>query len=95
MIQRFWKRQPRSSTSIRVFGKGNAVDFALSADEKTSLLARSRKRASLLAVSAIPAHIEHEYERRSWVYLAAWHVRCAKAFDRCPCRDGIQHYLMV
>jgi hypothetical protein len=37
VIQRFWRRQPRSSTSFRVFGKGNPVDFALSADEKTSL----------------------------------------------------------
>lgn len=37
VMQRFWKRQSRSSTSIRVFGKGDPVDFALSADEKTSL----------------------------------------------------------
>jgi hypothetical protein len=48
-------------------------DFVLSADEKSSIQARPRKHHSLPPAPALPARIEHEYERKgAWVYLAAW-----------------------
>jgi len=51
-------------------------DCVLSADEKTSIQARSRCHASLPPVPGYPAYIEHEYERAgALAYLAAWDVR--------------------
>jgi hypothetical protein len=68
-------------------------DFVLSADEKPSIQARRRKHPSLPPAPAIPARIEHEYERKgAWVYLAAWDLRRAKIFGRCAGRNGIQHF---
>ena len=68
-------------------------DFVLCADEKPSIQARRRKHPSLPPAPALPARIEHEYERQgAWVYLAAWDVRRAKIFGRCAHRNGIQHF---
>ena len=48
---------------------------------------------SLPPAPALPARIEHEYERKgAWVYLAAWDVRRAKIFGRCAPRNGSQHF---
>jgi len=68
-------------------------DFVLSADEKPSIQARRRKHPSLPPSPAIPARVEHEYERKgAWVYLAAWDVRRAKIFGRCAHRNGMQPF---
>jgi hypothetical protein len=43
-------------------------DFVLCADEKPSIQARRRKHPSLPPAPALPARIEHEYERKgAWV----------------------------
>src|SRR5215470_9261905 len=82
LYQGLWQGQPLGPT-----------DFVLSADEKPSIQARRRKHPSLSPGPAIPARIEHEYERKgAWVYLAAWDVRRAKIFSRCVSRNGIQHF---
>ena len=48
---------------------------------------------SLPPAPALPARIEHEYERNgAWVYLTAWDVRRARFFGRCAHRNGMQHF---
>ena len=79
LYQGFWDGQPLG-----------ARDFVLSADEKTSIQARSRIHASMPPAPGRPARIEHEYERRgAWAYLAAWDVHRAKVFGRCEATTGI------
>ena len=64
--------------------------FVLSADEKTSIQARSRLHAPQPPRSHRPMKVEHEYERKgAWAYLAAWDVRRAKVFGRCEAKSGI------
>jgi DDE superfamily endonuclease len=66
------------------------TDYVLSADEKTSIQARSRKHHSLPTQAGVPMRIESEYHRRgAWVYLAAWDVHRAKVFGRCELENGI------
>jgi hypothetical protein len=65
-------------------------EFVLSADEKTSVQARSRKAESLPTQPGRPMKIEHEYERLgAWAYLAALDVHWAKLFGRCEAKTGI------
>jgi hypothetical protein len=65
-------------------------EFVLSADEKTSIQARSRKAHSLPTQSHRPMKIEHEYKRLgAWAYLAALDVHRAKLFGRCEAKTGI------
>ncbi len=65
-------------------------EFVLSADEKTSIQARSRKAESLAPQPGQPMKVEHEYERMgAWAYLAAWDVHRAKLFGRCEAKTGI------
>ena len=64
-------------------------EFVLSADEKTSIQARSRKAESLPTQSHRPMKIEHEYKRLgAWAYLAALDVHRAKLFGRCEAKSG-------
>ena len=73
LYQRVWKG--------RRLGAG---EFVISADEKTSIQARSRKHPSLPTQPGVPMRIEHEYKRMgAWAYLAALDVHRAKVFGRC------------
>lgn len=68
-------------------------EFVLSADEKTSIQARRRKRASLPPRPGSAMKIEHEYKRcGAWAYLAALDVHRAKLFGRCESRSGIEPF---
>ena len=65
-------------------------DFVVSADEKTSIQARSRCHPSTPPTASRPMRVEHEYERRgALAYLAAWDVHRAKIFGRCETTTGI------
>jgi transposase len=78
LYQRIWKGR-----------KLSAHEFVLSADEKTSIQARSRKSKSLPPQPDQPMKMEHEYERLgAWVYLAALDVHRAKLFGRCEAKSG-------
>lgn len=56
-------------------------EFAICADEKTSIQARRRKQPTLPAAAGRPLRVEHEYFREgAWTYLAAWDVHRAKLF---------------
>lgn len=66
------------------------ADCVLSADEKTSIQARSRIHATLAPGPGRPMRVEHEYERKgAWAYIAAWDVRRAKIHGRCEKKTGI------
>jgi len=70
-----------------------AGDYVISADEKTSLQARSRKHATLPAEPEKLMRVEHEYARRgALAYLGAWDVRRAKLFGRCETKTGIKPF---
>jgi len=65
-------------------------EFVLSADEKTSIQARSRKHRTLPTQPGSVMKLEHEYKRcGAWAYLAALDVHRAKLFGRCERRNGI------
>ena len=79
LYQRLWKGR-----------KLGPQEFVLSADEKTSIQARSRKAGSLPPQPRRPMKIEHEYKRLgAWAYLAALDVHRAKLFGRCEAKTGI------
>jgi transposase len=68
-------------------------EYVISADEKTSIQARSRKHAVIAPGQAESMRVEHEYERKgSLAYLAAWDVRRAKLFGRCEVKSGIKAF---
>ena len=63
------------------------------ADEKPSIQARRRLHATLPAAPGDGQRVEHEYERKGALcYLAAWDARCARIFDRCEPKDGIEPF---
>ena len=65
-------------------------EFVLSADEKTSIQARSRRHVTLPTAPHTPMKVEHEYKRcGAWAYLAALDVHRAKVFRRCEKKSGI------
>lgn len=65
-------------------------DYVISADEKTSIQARSRTHATEPARMGQPMRVEHEYQRAgALVYLAAWDVNAARLFGRCEPMSGI------
>ena len=65
-------------------------EFVLSADEKTSIQARSRRHVTLPTAPSTPMKVEHEYKRcGAWAYLAALDVHRAKVFGRCEKKSGI------
>lgn len=73
--------------------KLGADEFVLSADEKTSVQARSRKAESLPPRPGQPMKVEHEYKRMgAWAYLAVRDVHRAKLFGRCEAKTGIASF---
>ena len=67
-----------------------AGDYVLSADEKTSVQARSRIHPTAAPGSGRLMRVEHTYARAgALAYLAAWDVRRAKLFGRCEPKSGI------
>lgn len=65
-------------------------DYIISADEKTSIQARSRRHVSQPPRPGTAQRVEHEYTRGgALAYLAAWDVRRAKVFGRCEAKSGI------
>ena len=65
-------------------------EFVVSADEKTSIQARSRRQPTLPCLPGSPMRVEHEYKRcGAWAYLAALDVHHAKVFGRCERKNGI------
>ncbi len=65
-------------------------EFVISADEKTSIQARSRKHPTLPPAPKRSMRVEHEYERGgAWAYLAALDVHHARIFGRCESTTGI------
>jgi len=78
LYQRIWHGQPLG-----------ARDFVISADEKTSIQARSRTHPSQPPNADQLALFEHEYVRHGAVqYLAALDVHHAKIFGRCEPKTG-------
>lgn len=68
-------------------------EYVISADEKTSIQARSRKHATLPPACGEPMRVEHEYARKgALAYLAAWDVQRAKLFGRCEATTGIKPF---
>jgi DDE superfamily endonuclease len=65
----------------------------ISADEKTSIQARSRCHPTLPCSKDRPVRVEHEYERKgALAYLAAWDVHRARLFGRCETKNGIEPF---
>jgi len=65
-------------------------EYVISADEKTSIQARSRRHATLPPKPGKSMRVEHEYKRGgSLSYLAAWDVHRARVFGRCEPQSGI------
>ncbi len=68
-------------------------EYVISADEKTSIQARSRKHTIIAPAPGETMRVEHEYERKgALAYLAAWDVRHAKVFGRCEAKSGIKPF---
>jgi len=68
-------------------------EYVISADEKTSIQARSRKHAIMPPGPGERMRVEHEYERKgALAYLAAWDVGRAKVFGRCETKSGIKAF---
>jgi hypothetical protein len=65
-------------------------EFAISADEKTSIQARCRRHPTRPPAYATAMRVEHEYERGgALAYLVAWDVHRARLFGRCEATTGI------
>lgn len=70
LYQRIWKGR-----------KLGPDEFVISADEKTSIQARSRRHPSQPPGPGTPMKVEHEYKRMgAWSYIAALDVHRAKLF---------------
>ena len=68
-------------------------EYVISADEKTSIQARSRKHVIIGPGPGDSMRVEHEYERKgALAYLAAWDVGRAKVFGRCETKSGIKAF---
>ncbi len=68
-------------------------DYVISADEKTSIQARSRTHPTLPATPGTAMRVEHEYQRGgALAYLAAWDVHHAKLFGRTESATGIEPF---
>jgi DDE superfamily endonuclease len=68
-------------------------EFVISADEKTSIQARSRRHPTSPPAPGQPMRVEAEYTRGgALAYLAAWDVHHAKIFGRCEDTTGIDPF---
>ena len=66
------------------------ADYVLSADEKTSIQARSRLAEGTAPAPGQTRRVEFEYTRGgALAYVAAWDVRRAKLFGLCAATTGI------
>ena len=66
-------------------------DYVISADEKTSIQARSRIVKGTAPAPGRARRTESEYQRHgALAYVAAWDVRRAKVFGLCAAKTGIQ-----
>ena len=82
LYQGIWEGQPLGDD-----------EYVISADEKTSIQARSRKHAIIPPGPGETMRVEHEYERKgALAYLAALDVRHAKVFGRCEATSGIEPF---
>lgn len=82
LYQGIWEGQPLGDD-----------DYVISADEKTSIQARSRKHAVLPPSPGETMRVEHEYERKgALAYLAGLDVRRAKVFGLCEAKSGIKPF---
>jgi transposase len=70
-----------------------AEEYVISADEKTSIQARSRRHPILPSGEDRPMRVEHEYERKGTLaYLAARDVHRGRLFGRCEPKNGIEPF---
>jgi hypothetical protein len=68
-------------------------DFIISSDEKTSIQARQRLKATTAPTAGRLGRVEFEYKRMgALAYMAAWDVRRAKIFGLCKNTTGIDSY---
>jgi hypothetical protein len=68
-------------------------DSVLSSDEKTSIQARIRIRASLPPEPGRCRRVEFEYERGGALqYLAAWDVQRGRVMGRCEAKTGTEPF---
>lgn len=78
------------------FWMGEALgpnDYVISADEKTSIQARSRYATGSPASPQQNRRVEFEYERKgALAYIAAWDVHRARLFGLCETTTGIEPY---
>ena len=82
LYERVWERQPLRDD-----------EFVISADEKTSIQARRRRRPSSPPKPRLAMKVEHEYTRcGAWAYIAALDVHRARVFGRCERRTGIDPF---
>lgn len=82
LYEGFWEGRPLADD-----------EWVISADEKTSIQARSRRNPTLPPAPARAMRVEHEYNRRgSLAYIAAWDVKQARIFGRCETKTGIEPF---
>lgn len=82
LYERVWEERPLKDD-----------EFVLSADEKTSIQARSRIHPTLPTQPGLAMKVEHEYKRcGAWAYLAAIDVHHTKVFGRCEQKSGIEPF---
>jgi hypothetical protein len=68
-------------------------EFVISADEKTSIQARSRRHATYPPKPGMSMKVEHEYKRcGAWAYIAALDVHRGKLFGLCDHKSGIRPF---
>lgn len=68
-------------------------DFVISADEKTSIQARTRAHPTAPPSPGVNMRLEHEYRRGGALnYLAALDVHRARIFGHCEERSGIESF---
>jgi hypothetical protein len=82
LYEGFWEGRPLADD-----------EWVISADEKTSIQARSRRHPTLPPAPARAMGVEHEYNRMgSLAYIAAWDVKQARIFGRCETKTGIEPF---
>jgi hypothetical protein len=82
LYEGFWEGQPLRPD-----------EWVISADEKTSIQARCRRRQTLAPGAGTTARVEHEYRRMgALAYIAAWDVKQARIFGRCEAKTGIEPF---
>ena len=82
LYEGFWEGRPLADD-----------EWVISADEKTSIQARSRRHPTLPPAPARAMRVEPEYRRMgALAYVAAWDVKQARVFGRCEAKTGIEPF---